>query len=114
MAAGVPAAVVLVTGVSGSGKSTVARLLADRLGWVYKDADDFHTPASRARMAAGETLTDEDRRPWLTAVATWIDRQIAARQPAVVSCSALTSSRPSCWTASSRISRSRNPTNTPA
>ncbi|GAA2310762.1 hypothetical protein Scani_32600 [Streptomyces caniferus] len=89
VAAGVPPAVVLVTGVSGSGKSTVARLLADRLGWAYKDADDFHTPANRARMAAGEALSDEDRHPWLTAVATWIDRQIAARQPAVVSCSAL-------------------------
>ncbi|MFD8980046.1 gluconokinase, GntK/IdnK-type [Streptomyces sp. NPDC059564] len=87
--AGVLATVVLVTGVAGSGKSTVARLLADRLGWAYQDADDFHTPANRARMAAGEALTDEDRRPWLVAVAAWIDRRIAAREPAVVACSAL-------------------------
>ncbi|UUU38820.1 gluconokinase, GntK/IdnK-type [Streptomyces sp. NBC_00162] len=87
--ANVPAAVVLVTGVAGSGKSTVARLLAGRLGWAYQDADDFHTPANRARMAAGESLTDEDRRPWLAAVAAWIGRRIAAREPAVVACSAL-------------------------
>ncbi|MEU9304883.1 gluconokinase, GntK/IdnK-type [Streptomyces sp. NPDC048269] len=89
LGAQVPATVVLVTGVAGSGKSTVAQLLADRLGWEYKDADDFHTPANRARMAAGEALTDEDRRPWLAAVATWIARRIAAREPAVVACSAL-------------------------
>ncbi|MCX4695429.1 gluconokinase, GntK/IdnK-type [Streptomyces sp. NBC_01408] len=80
---------VLVTGVAGSGKSTVALLLADRLGWAYQDADEFHTPANRARMAAGEALSDEDRRPWLAAVAAWIDRRIAARKPAVVACSAL-------------------------
>ncbi|WP_327281358.1 MULTISPECIES: gluconokinase, GntK/IdnK-type [unclassified Streptomyces] len=85
----VPATVVLVTGVAGSGKSTVARLLADRLGWAYQDADDFHAPADLARMAAGEALTDEERRPWLTAVAAWIDRRTAAGKPAVVACSAL-------------------------
>ncbi|MFI6146978.1 gluconokinase, GntK/IdnK-type [Streptomyces sp. NPDC051109] len=84
-----PASVVLVTGVAGSGKSTVGLLLAERLGWAYQDADDFHTPANRARMAAGETLSDEDRRPWLAAVAAWIDRRIAARAPAVIACSAL-------------------------
>ncbi|WP_078621900.1 gluconokinase, GntK/IdnK-type [Streptomyces sp. NRRL S-244] len=88
-AAGAPASVVLVTGVAGSGKSTVGLLLADRLGWAYQDADDFHTPANRARMAAGEALSDEDRRPWLAAVAAWIDRRIAARDPAVIACSAL-------------------------
>lgn len=89
MPATVPATVVLVTGVAGSGKSTVARLLADRLGWAYQDADDFHAPADLARMAAGEALTDEERRPWLTAVAAWIDRRTAAGKPAVVACSAL-------------------------
>ncbi len=85
----VPACVVVVTGVAGSGKSTVALLLAGRLGWAFQDADDLHTPANRAGMAAGEALSDEDRRPWLAAVAAWIDRRIAAREPAVVACSAL-------------------------
>ncbi|MFF3458872.1 gluconokinase, GntK/IdnK-type [Streptomyces sp. NPDC002730] len=88
-AAGVPDALVLVVGVAGSGKSTVARLLADRLGWPYRDADDFHPPANRARMAAGQPLTDKERRPWLNAIAAWMDQEIAARQPAVVTCSAL-------------------------
>ncbi|MEU9083601.1 gluconokinase, GntK/IdnK-type [Streptomyces sp. NPDC048357] len=85
----VPASVVLVTGVAGSGKTTVGLLLAERLGWAFQDADDLHTAANRARMAAGEALSDEDRRPWLAAVAAWIDRRIAAGEPAVVACSAL-------------------------
>ncbi|MFD4865188.1 gluconokinase, GntK/IdnK-type [Streptomyces sp. NPDC058412] len=85
----VPASVVLVTGVAGSGKTTVGLLLADRLGWAFQDADDLHTAANRARMAAGEALSDEDRRPWLAAVEASIDRRIAAREPAVVACSAL-------------------------
>ncbi|MFD7838721.1 gluconokinase, GntK/IdnK-type [Streptomyces sp. NPDC059761] len=87
--AGASASVVLVTGVAGSGKSTVGLLLADRLGWAYQDADDFHTPANQARMAAGEALSEEDRRPWLAAVSAWIDRRIATREPAVIACSAL-------------------------
>lgn len=88
-ARGAPATVALVIGVAGSGKSTVGRLLADRLGRPYRDADDFHPPANRAKMAAGEPLTDADRRPWLDAIAAWMDQEIAARQPAVVTCSAL-------------------------
>lgn len=84
-----PAALVLVIGASGSGKSTVARLLAGRLGRTFRDADDFQPPANRAKMAAGEPLTDADRPPWLNAIAAWMDQQIAARQPAVVTCSAL-------------------------
>ncbi|WP_329113439.1 gluconokinase, GntK/IdnK-type [Streptomyces sp. NBC_01353] len=82
--------VVLVVGVSGSGKTTVARLLADRLGRPFRDADEFHSAANRAKMAAGHALTDSDRAPWLEAIGEWMDREIAARRPAVVTCSALT------------------------
>ncbi|MBT2389198.1 AAA family ATPase [Streptomyces sp. ISL-1] len=84
-----PADLVLVIGASGSGKSTVARLLAARLGRAYRDADEFHPPANRAKMAAGEPLTDADRRPWLNAIAAWMDQEIAARRPAVVTGSLL-------------------------
>ena len=81
--------IVLVMGVAGSGKTTIGAMLAGRLGWQYADADDFHPVANVEKMAAGHPLTDEDRWPWLHAIAAWIDIQIAAGQPAVVSCSAL-------------------------
>ncbi|MGV9454572.1 gluconokinase, GntK/IdnK-type [Streptomyces sp. NPDC003635] len=80
---------VLVVGVAGAGKSTVGRLLAQRLGWAYRDADEFHSEANRAKMAAGHALTDSDRGPWLTAIRTWMDQAIAADRRAVVTCSAL-------------------------
>lgn len=78
---------VVVMGVSGSGKSTVGGLLAERLGVPYAEADDFHPPANIAKMSAGQPLNDEDRAPWLDAIAAWI----AGRGEAggVVSCSAL-------------------------
>lgn len=79
----------VVMGVAGSGKTTVGAMLAGRLGWQYADADDFHPVANVEKMAAGHPLTDEDRWPWLHAIAAWIDVQVAAGQPAVVSCSAL-------------------------
>ncbi|WP_370416385.1 gluconokinase, GntK/IdnK-type [Streptomyces fradiae] len=81
--------IVLVIGVAGSGKSTVGRLLAERLDWAYRDADEFHSEADRAKMAAGRPLTDSDRRPWLEAIGAWMDRTIAAGGQAVVTCSAL-------------------------
>lgn len=74
-------------GVSGSGKTTVGELLAERLGVDFGDADDFHPAESVAKMAAGTPLTDHDRQPWLTAIAEWLaDR---ADRGAVVTCSAL-------------------------
>ena len=79
----------VVMGVSGSGKSTIADRLAARLGWRYEDADQFHPPANVAKMSAGQPLTDEDRWPWLQAIADEIDRLAAAGQRAVVACSAL-------------------------
>jgi gluconokinase len=85
-----PRALVLVLmGVSGSGKSTVGALLAARLQRAYAEADDFHPAANVAKMASGHPLTDEDRRPWLAAIARWIDERIARGEPAVVTCSAL-------------------------
>ncbi len=78
---------VVVMGVSGSGKSTVGEALAVRLAVPYADADDFHSPANRAKMSAGTPLTDEDRWPWLEAVGTWMGEQVATGS--VVACSAL-------------------------
>ena len=66
-------AVFVVMGVSGSGKTTVAALLAGQLGWEFEDADDFHPPENVAKMHGGTALTDEDRWPWLHSIAAWID-----------------------------------------
>lgn len=81
--------VLVVTGVSGSGKSTVASLLAERLGLPFVDGDDFHTPESVARMSAGHPLDDQARGPWLALIRGWIDRQLATGEGGVVACSAL-------------------------
>ena len=81
--------VVVVMGVSGSGKSTVASLLAGRLGWEFEDGDDFHPAANVEKMQAGHPLTDEDRWPWLAAIAAWIDRVRAEGRHGVVTCSGL-------------------------
>jgi gluconokinase len=84
-----PPCALVVMGVSGSGKSTIAEQLAARLGWRYVDGDLFHPPANVAKMSAGHPLTDEDRWPWLRAIAAEIDRLVAAGTRAVVACSAL-------------------------
>lgn len=81
--------IVIVAGVSGSGKSTVGALLAGRLGWRFADADKFHPAANVEKMRAGVPLTDEDRWPWLRAITAWMDERIAADESAVVTCSAL-------------------------
>ena len=81
--------VLVMIGVSGSGKTTVAALLAERLGWTFRDGDDLHPAANVDKMHAGIPLTDEDRWPWLHAVTAWIDARRAAGEPAVVACSAL-------------------------
>jgi gluconokinase len=83
------AAAIIVMGVSGSGKSTVGALLAEALGWPFADADGFHPAANVAKMASGQPLTDEDRWPWLDAIAKHIAAARAAGQPVVVACSAL-------------------------
>lgn len=81
--------VLMVCGVSGSGKTTVGRLLAQRLAWPFQEGDALHPPENIRKMAAGRPLDDADRRPWLAAVARWVDGQRAARMPGVITCSAL-------------------------
>ncbi len=81
--------ILIVSGVAGSGKSTVGALLAGRLRWRFADADNFHSDANVAKMHSGIPLTDEDRWPWLHAIGDWMDDRIAARQSGVVACSAL-------------------------
>jgi gluconokinase len=76
-------------GVSGCGKTTVAEKLAARLGWQLAEADMFHSPANIAKMRSGIPLADEDRWPWLAAIAKWIDEARAAHRPGVITCSAL-------------------------
>ncbi len=80
---------VVVMGVSGSGKSTIASMLAQRLHWVYEDGDWFHPKSNIEKMHHGEPLNDEDRWPWLRAIAEWIDGTRHAGGHGVVACSAL-------------------------
>jgi gluconokinase len=82
-------AAVVVMGVSGAGKSTVGRLIATRLGCPFRDADSFHPRANIEKMASGQPLADEDRWPWLRAIAAWIAQHRAAGTTCVVTCSAL-------------------------
>jgi gluconokinase len=79
----------VVMGVSGSGKSTIAEKLANRIGWTYEDGDKFHPASNVAKMKAGHPLSDEDREPWLRAIAAEIDRACRAGEHAVIACSAL-------------------------
>ncbi|MDX6199610.1 MAG: gluconokinase [Actinomycetota bacterium] len=79
----------VVMGVSGSGKTTVATRLAQRLRWVFAEGDDFHPAANVDKMRNGIPLTDQDRWPWLASLADWIGGREAAGQNAVLTCSAL-------------------------
>lgn len=80
---------VVVMGVAGSGKTTVATLLAARLGVTYAEADQFHSAENIAKMSAGNALTDDDREPWLAAIRDWLSCEAEAGRPGVVTCSAL-------------------------
>lgn len=82
-------AVVVVMGVSGVGKTTVGRCLADRLGWQFQEGDQLHPRENVAKMQSGQPLTDADRAPWLAAVAAAIDRWRDGGERAVITCSAL-------------------------
>jgi gluconokinase len=81
--------IVLVMGVSGSGKTTIGERLAARLGCGFSDADQFHSPANKAKMSRGIALTDADRQPWLLAIRAAIDEQRRQGRDHVFACSAL-------------------------
>lgn len=82
-------AAIVVMGVSGAGKTTIAQALAARLGYGCRDADEFHPRSNIEKMSAGIPLTDEDRGPWLRAIAAAIDEAAAHHAPIIVTCSAL-------------------------
>ena len=84
-----PPSIVLLTGVAGTGKTTLGRALATELGWTYHEADDFHSAANQAKMGRGEPLDDTDRAPWLAAIRAAMDECRAAGRNAVFTCSAL-------------------------
>ena len=81
--------IVIVFGVSGAGKTTIGKLLAEDLGWWFYEADDFHPPANIEKMRRGIPLTDEDRWPWLQSLRERIVRALGAGENAVLACSAL-------------------------
>jgi carbohydrate kinase (thermoresistant glucokinase family) len=88
-AAKVSPVVLVLMGVSGSGKSTIALELKRVLGWAFQEGDDLHPPANVEKMRAGHPLTDTDRLPWLHAVARWVDDRLAAHEPGLITCSDL-------------------------
>ena len=81
--------VLIVMGVSGVGKSTIADALATKLGWEFQEGDALHPPSNVQKMHAGIPLTDDDRAPWLAAIKHWIDGRIDIEAPGLVTCSAL-------------------------
>jgi gluconokinase len=81
--------IVIVFGVSGAGKTTIGKLLVEELGWQFYEADDFHPRANIEKMRSGLPLTDEDRWPWLERLREQIMRSLAAKENAVLACSAL-------------------------
>ena len=81
--------VLVFMGVSGCGKTTVAAILAGRLGWPFEEGDAMHPQSNIEKMAAGHPLTDEDRAPWLEKVARWVEERLAAGENGLITCSAL-------------------------
>jgi len=86
---GAPSVTIVLMGVAGSGKSTVLKRIRERWRWPSAEADEFHMASSVAKMSSGQPLNDEDRWPWLNALATWIGEREAAGENCVLTCSAL-------------------------
>ena len=84
-----PPCVIVLMGVSGSGKSTAGKRLSAMLDWPFRDADSFHPQANIDKMSRGIPLADADRAPWLAAIAAWIAERVRSGEPGIVSCSAL-------------------------
>ncbi|HET6587631.1 MAG TPA: gluconokinase [Oleiagrimonas sp.] len=82
-------AFLVVMGVSGCGKSSVGKRVAEHLGWLFLEGDTLHPAANVAKMHAGQPLDDADRRPWLDAIGQWMETKQIAGESAVVACSAL-------------------------
>jgi gluconokinase len=81
--------ILILFGVSGAGKTTIGRLLSERLGWRFEDADDYHSAANRRKMQSGTPLTDEDRQPWLDILHQRLEELIARGENVILACSAL-------------------------
>ncbi len=81
--------VIVIMGVSGSGKTTVAERVSATLGWTFQEGDQLHPAANVAKMASGQPLDDADRAPWLAIIAEWIDARLHTGQDAIITCSAL-------------------------
>src|SRR5450755_3368182 len=81
--------VVVLMGVSGAGKTTIGRMLAAKMEWQFRDADDFHSVANKAKMAGGIALTDADRAPWLASIRELIANSLTRKVGVVLACSAL-------------------------
>jgi carbohydrate kinase (thermoresistant glucokinase family) len=81
--------VLVLMGVSGSGKSTIALELQRILGWPFQEGDDLHPPENVEKMRSGHPLDDRDRRPWVQAIAGWIDARLKAHEPGIITCSNL-------------------------
>ncbi len=81
--------VLVLMGVAGSGKTTIALELQRVLGWPFQEGDDLHPPENVEKMRSGHPLDDQDRLPWLQAIAAWIDARLTAHEPGIITCSNL-------------------------